>query len=77
MTAQTISGMKVSSLENMTEDIIPQRQVFTIFTLTFTNKLIFGENLWKEEASGRTNERRSCSPYGFDRLQRNPEDHPL
>lgn len=27
-------------------------------------------------ASRRTNERRSCSPYGFDRLQRNPEDHP-
>lgn len=79
MTPQTIAGMNINSLENMNEDIIPQRQVVTIFTLTFTNT-----HFWRKSpprpvinvASGRTNERRSCSPYGFDRLQRNPEDHP-
>lgn len=52
MTPQTIDGMKVNSLENMNEDIIPQRQVVTIFTLTFTNTLFFGENLRRDLQSG-------------------------
>lgn len=49
MTPQTIAGMKVNSLENMNEDIIQQRQVVTIFTLTFTN--IFVENLRRDPQS--------------------------
>lgn len=32
--------MKVNSLENMNEDITQQHQVFTIFTLTFTNTFL-------------------------------------
>lgn len=44
MMPKTIAGMKVNSLENMNEDIIQQHQVFTIFTLTFTNTFIFGED---------------------------------
>lgn len=48
MTPQTIAGMRVNSLENMNEDIIPLRQVVTIFTLTFTNTLIFGANLCRD-----------------------------
>lgn len=48
MTPQTTAGMKVNSLENMNEDIMQQRQVVTIFTLTFTGTLTFGGNLRRD-----------------------------
>lgn len=48
MIPETTAGMKASSLEDMNKHIIQQHQIFAIFTLTFTNTFLIGQNLCQD-----------------------------